>query len=332
MRILSIDGGGFLGLATAAFLEETELHFKTHCRDRFDMFCGTSTGAIIALAFASGMAAQEVRQLYSNLGQKVFPLTAWDTLSRWSVLLQVLIKLPILVRSKHSNAELKRVLADAFGDTTLGDIKERGKLVLVPAFNVSTGAPRVFKTDHSGRLSTDDDYFVRDVALASASAPLYFPPARVQLRSSGVEELFCDGGVVANSPALLGYLEAVGELNVQPNEVRILSLSTPRRDLAKRPTRDAGVRRGGALGWGDTLGSMLIDGPSMISHHALVRAIRPHASGGAIYQRILLSNPGSLRMDDTREVARQELIHVGITEARRAERRQECEPFFNGAG
>jgi hypothetical protein len=52
MRILSLDGGGYLGLATASFLEETERHFGRSFYESFDMFCGTSTGAIIALAVA----------------------------------------------------------------------------------------------------------------------------------------------------------------------------------------------------------------------------------------------------------------------------------------
>ena len=38
MRILSLDGGGYLGLATAAFLKEAEGHFRTSCHERFDFF------------------------------------------------------------------------------------------------------------------------------------------------------------------------------------------------------------------------------------------------------------------------------------------------------
>jgi uncharacterized protein len=72
MRILSLDGGGYLGLATAAFIEEAERHFGATCHDRFDLFCGTSTGAIIALALASGMTGREVVSLYEGFGSKVF--------------------------------------------------------------------------------------------------------------------------------------------------------------------------------------------------------------------------------------------------------------------
>ena len=50
MRIISVDGGGYLGLATASFLQAVEQRQCTTAAARFDLFCGTSTGAIIALA------------------------------------------------------------------------------------------------------------------------------------------------------------------------------------------------------------------------------------------------------------------------------------------
>ena len=74
MRIISIDGGGYLGLATASFLQSVEARFETRCADRFDLFCGTSTGAIIALALASGKSAGEVVTLYEQLGRQLFTL------------------------------------------------------------------------------------------------------------------------------------------------------------------------------------------------------------------------------------------------------------------
>ena len=73
MRVLSIDGGGYLGLATAAFIRGIEEHFGTCFHDRFDLFCGTSTGAILALALARGSTGSKLVNLYSKLGPRVFP-------------------------------------------------------------------------------------------------------------------------------------------------------------------------------------------------------------------------------------------------------------------
>jgi len=72
MRILSIDGGGFLGLAVGTLLQNIEDYFHATCHNRFDLFCGTSTGAIIALGLASGLSANEIVTLYENLGTHVF--------------------------------------------------------------------------------------------------------------------------------------------------------------------------------------------------------------------------------------------------------------------
>lgn len=72
MRIISIDGGGYLGLATAAFLQAVEHRHRTTAAARFDLFCGTSTGAIIALALAAGKTATEIVALYEQLGPRVF--------------------------------------------------------------------------------------------------------------------------------------------------------------------------------------------------------------------------------------------------------------------
>ena len=72
MRILSLDGGGYLGLTTVAFLEGMGHHFDVRCHDCFDLFCGTSTGAIIALGLASGLSAKEIRLMYEDFGPKVF--------------------------------------------------------------------------------------------------------------------------------------------------------------------------------------------------------------------------------------------------------------------
>ena len=83
MRVLSIDGGGYLALASASFLDAVEEHFNTRCRERFDLFCGTSAGAILVLALASGKTAAEVVELFERLGGTVFA----DTYLRWIFLI-----------------------------------------------------------------------------------------------------------------------------------------------------------------------------------------------------------------------------------------------------
>ena len=54
-NILSIDGGGILGLYSASMLEQIQKEFCNGCplSEKFNLMAGTSTGGIIALALAN---------------------------------------------------------------------------------------------------------------------------------------------------------------------------------------------------------------------------------------------------------------------------------------
>jgi len=319
VRVLSVDGGGYLGLATAAFVASTETHFGVTFHNSFDLFCGTSTGAIIALALASGKTGAEIVSLYRELGNTVFrarehlPLHA----RLW----------PGMFRAKYDLHPLKRALDDAFGMQMLGDLLASGKMALITAYCVSTGHPRIFKTDHSAQLSLHNRYRLADIALASAAAPTYFPLVPLRNPVSGVDEVFCDGGVAANHPALLGYAEAVYELHQAPETIQVLSISTPRSDLAERSV--LGLDRG-ILAW-RILPAILIESPSQISHQLMKRlVVGTHA--GPLYERIELANPDKLQFDRASAAATEQLILLGSTTAATQPVRQSLSPFFSKGG
>ncbi len=321
MRVLSVDGGGYLGLASAAFIEETERHFDCSFSDQFDLFCGTSTGAIIALALANGMTGKEIVGLYKELGKKVFwnPVPGYYKLrTAWSFL-----------AAKYSNRKLKASLMSAFGDTTIGDLMSRDKKVLVTAFSLTNGTPRVFKTDHTSRLSTDNGWKLRDVALASAAAPTYFPIARVTSPSGDLER-YCDGGVFSNHPALLGYAEAVAELKTKPEDVRVLSLSTPRANLAEQKSLLWVLRQlpsRGILMWASSLPGIFVDGNSIISHHVLQRLMCWENPEAHHYVRVMFEKPRRVEMDFVSSYCTDTLEKLGKRVAREKERREQLLSF-----
>lgn len=324
MRILSLDGGGYLGLATAAFIEETERHFGTTCHQRFDLFCGTSTGAIIALALASGMTGKEVVSLYQGFGGKVFN-NPFPGVRRLRAVAGVFV-------ARYSNKALKSSLKEAFGDMTLGDLRAKKKSVAITAFCLTTGKPRVFKTDHSADLTRDDGYLVRDVALASASAPVYLPVVKLRSPTAECEEWYCDGGVFANHPALIGYAEAVSHLGVDPREVRILSLSTPRADLAERASARGLIDRfllsRGLVSWGTRLAGVMIDSTSMIAHETLRRILAWQPDAAGHYVRIELHKPAGVDMDIATRRATETLRQIGTDHAYRTDVRNRLNIFF----
>jgi patatin-like phospholipase/acyl hydrolase len=319
MRIISIDGGGYLGLATAAFIEGIESHFNTSLHQEFELFCGTSTGAVIVLGLAAGMKGKDIVDLYKTLGEKVFQ-------KRRNVPL-LARRCPGVFRARYDLEPLRTALNNTFGQLTLGDLLSTGKKILVTSYSVSTGQPRLFKTDHSSQLSLHNRYLVADIALASAAAPTYFPLASVTNPANNVTEVFCDGGVVANHPALLGFAEAVCELQIAPHDVKVLSISTPRADLAEPSTKnfDRGV-----FAWRRSLPAILVDSPSKISHELLRRLVMSYGAVSPLYQRIDLRNQSQLSFDRADPASTQELLLIGATEAASNEVRKRLGPFLNG--
>ena len=323
MRILSLDGGGYLGLATAAFLQRVEVHFAATCHASFDLFAGTSTGAIIALALAMGKRTPEIVGLYEQLGTKVFPppKRGWfRQLLRDSAV------------AKYDNEGFRECLKDVFGDTTLGDLSTLGKSVLIPAYSLTNGRPRIFKTDHSSNLTKDSGYLLRDIALASAAAPIYLPLVVLADPSTGTPDLLCDGGVYANNPALLAYAEAIHELCYPPSEVNILSVSTPRPELATRATvlgEATSIKKNwGYYGWvrKGKLADIFGNAASVVSDETLRRLIR--ACGGGKYERIELRNNDKISMDLATPATTQALRSLGEDMASQNTIRDRLRSFF----
>ena len=216
-------------------------------------------------------------------------------------------------------------LDSAWGTRTLGDLLASGKKVLITSYSVSAGQARIFKTDHSSQLSLHNRYRVADVALASAAAPTYFPLACVVDPATGLPEMFCDGGVVANHPALLGFAEAVFELKIAPRDVKVLSVSTPRTDLAAPST---GSFDRGLYGCRCSLPAILVDSPSNISHQLLRRLVASYGEASPIYERVDLRNPSQLPFDRADAVSTQELLLIGTKEAASNEVRNRLMPFW----
>src|SRR5215211_2395613 len=87
-RILSIDGGGIRGIFPAGVLAALERHYTGGCSiaSYFDLVAGTSTGGILALGLAAGYTAAELRDLYVERGNEVFPPFTASAFGRLKVL------------------------------------------------------------------------------------------------------------------------------------------------------------------------------------------------------------------------------------------------------
>ena len=63
-NVLTLDGGGSKGIYSLGILHEVEAKFKSPLANHFDLFYGTSTGAIIAMALAQGKTVEYIKKLY----------------------------------------------------------------------------------------------------------------------------------------------------------------------------------------------------------------------------------------------------------------------------
>ena len=254
-RILSLDSGGIRGAFTASFLATIERRLGHSIIEHFDLIAGTSTGGIVAVALAFGESCERIRDFYQKHGPGIFarrePLEVpcrWRLLARLADKRLADYKLDVdgLRQSKYDGAKLREALIEIFGDRTLEEAKSR---LLIPSVDLTSGKTIVFKTPHQPNFIRDRHFRAVDVVLATTAAPIYFPHATI-----GPGTAYTDGGVWANNPSMVAYVEAIKIREVcarphvdpcfEPHDIQILSIGTGRPKHSLTPTEI-----GAGLGW-----------------------------------------------------------------------------------
>ena len=232
--ILSLSGGGFLGLYTVAVLARLEDASGAPLARRFDLLAGTSIGGIIALGLAAEIPATKIQSAFERNGIAIFSNRPAPV--GW---IATVIDMPrYLFKPKYQADALRQTIVDLVGDDSrIGDLKHR---VLVPAVNLTKGRPQIFKTPHHEDFRIDLNRLIVDVALATSAAPTYFPIAEID------DALYADGGLYANSPDLLAVHEARHFLGQPEDNLHVLSVGTT---TAQFSFAHANGRQLGLFGW-----------------------------------------------------------------------------------
>jgi uncharacterized protein len=213
-QILSLSGGGFLGLYTISVLAELERVSGQPIARSFDLIAGTSIGGIVALGLAAEVPASEIKDAFEEDGESIFSKNRAP--QKFAETVNDLRK--FLFRSKYPGRHLKSTIERILGeDSRMGDLEHR---VIVPTVNLSKGAPQLFKTPHHPSLKRDYRIKLSDVGLATSAAPAFFPIAEIG------DTLFADGGLYANSPDALAVHEAEHFLGASRAEISLLSVGT----------------------------------------------------------------------------------------------------------
>jgi patatin-like phospholipase/acyl hydrolase len=200
-RILALDGGGIRGALTLGYLEKMESILRERhgnpnlllC-DYFDLIGGTSTGAIIAAALSIGKTAREIKDMYLNLGGKIFGKLRKPWLPKKS-------KFRALLTANYDHTPLEEELGRIFGDITLGDERVKTGLCIV-AKRADTFSTWPLHNHPKGQFyGYNAPILLKDALRASSAAPSFFAPQPINVGGQEVG-VFVDGGVsLANNPA-----------------------------------------------------------------------------------------------------------------------------------
>jgi len=260
-QILSLSGGGYLGLYTICVLADIEDRIGAPLATRFDLIAGTSVGGIIAIGIANEVPTYRIKEAFERNGAKIFsarhpPKTS---VGKFYDVLRCVLK------PKYDPGALKNTIIDIIGpDTRIGDLKHP---CIIPTVCLTKGGPQIFKTSHHPNFSRDHRLKAVDVALATSAAPSYFPIAAI------ADGLYADGGLYANSPDLIALHEAEHFVGADIADIRMLSIGTTTSRFSF--AHDAGTRFG-LLRW--TMGQRLVQA-MLSSQQQIVDHVSRHRLG-----------------------------------------------------
>ena len=262
VRVLSIDGGGVRGLIPLTILSEIEKMTGKPISESFDVITGTSTGGIIALSLSAPSedgvhpkyTARELLEVYATRGDELFGSKNRNSFSFGG-----------LLRPRYSSRGLERLSTELLGSTALSSSLVP---VAVTAFDISHDTPVLFES-HRAKEDPGENYFMKDVAIGTSSAPTFFSPKKME-SFYGQECCVVDGGVVQNNPSLVGYTLAK-ELFPAAKDVVLVSLGTGK---VSAPLESSRMRDAGASSWIKPVVTMGINGVGSMVDDQMRRLFR----------------------------------------------------------
>ncbi|MFM9908792.1 MAG: patatin-like phospholipase family protein [Chitinophagaceae bacterium] len=268
-RILALDGGGIRGALTLGYLQAIEdilreqhnndEHFRL-C-DYFDLIGGTSTGSIIASCLAIGMKVSEIKEMYFELGGKIFAKKyKW-----WNI-----FEIDDFIKAGYDGKPLEEELKKVFVDIKLGNDKRIRTGLCIVAKRADTNSVWPLINHPNGKYFDSADGNNKDILLwkavrASAAAPTYFLPQVIEVGGGMHEAAFVDGGVsMANNPSI--QLLMVATLKGFPfkwkmgeENILLVSVGTGMSKWEKIPAK---VSKNNLLNWAKEIPDMLMQDAS----------------------------------------------------------------------
>lgn len=243
--LLSLDGGGIRGIMQLKMLAEIEKRTGKSIIDLFDGISGTSIGGVIACVLTMPDPANSKRPKYSPQNLLDFFAANKDRffVSKWQ-------SMGGFLRTRYKTTSLKNMLLELLGDNLFS---QRLLPVVLTANDLQLERARFFSSNGP------EDFYARDLAMATAAAPTYFKPQHVFPRNvaSHPGYMLTDGGTFMNHPVPAGKRLINKIYGTEQDEIRILSLGTGTLGDIKRVDH---LMRGGMLAWAPVIANVCISG------------------------------------------------------------------------
>lgn len=190
VRVLSLSGGGYRGLFTAAVVKGLEARLSagpatpTPFGQHFDLIAGTSIGGILATALGCGVTGAALQALLQGRGSTIFPAMRLRGLRK------------LLGRAPYRPQHLRDAIAQLVPGADSQLLGEHRPALLLTSVNWTTSKLHLLGSQptrqHRDRLGLT----LMDAMLATSAAPAHFPVHAFQ------HHRFVDGGLAANAPDL----------------------------------------------------------------------------------------------------------------------------------
>lgn len=234
MKVLCVDGGGVFGIVPAMVIDAAG---TDAVMEKFDMFAGTSIGAVIATSLGMGLkqpiSAEYFEMWMPQVFKKTFPRRFLS-----------------LLMAKYNDKGLNAALQNVFDGRAYRDTN---KPVLVAAASVGSRSLKVFNSSDF----SDGSWMSWEVCRAATAAETYFPSWKG----------LADGGVFANNPSMVAVSGAVRAMGVPVEELEGFSIGT-----GSSAGYSSRVPRG-QVGWGIWLVKAMLDGASDKMHEYFARSM-----------------------------------------------------------
>lgn len=249
VRILSIDGGGVKGIIPALILEKIEEMTGKPIASQFDVMAGTSVGGLLTLALnvpnhqlgvneglkhkASDLVLRAKKDAQSIFPKRFFSfgnpiIINYITSKLWNIF-KFQSKYLEGKKGAYSTKGLDEVCEYYLGQELL---KNSFSTVLIPTTRIVKGKGKLEVFNSRDKNNSES---MKDLALATSAAPLYF--ARKEIQNASLEkktpkeqaQTYTDGGLVLNNPAMDAYHRVRDGLFLQENKrlrYLIISLGT----------------------------------------------------------------------------------------------------------